>query len=157
MEKIRDNAFLQEMVDRTYDELIASGTYSYRRFVDEFDEVVARHCSRGINRQKIKFHLAVREGERYLVNRRRIDLGKRILRALLFLQFALAAEMARRNREGWSGLARSDSQENGPDAERNHSEHDCRSGTIQGRIRADYFPAPSTQPEVRSATTSTPD
>jgi hypothetical protein len=40
-ERIRDLTFLEAMVERSYDELIHSGRYSYRRFVEGFDDVVA--------------------------------------------------------------------------------------------------------------------
>ena len=46
---IRDTPRLQEMVDRTYREIAASGKYSYRSFIDRFDRVVEREIlSRGI-------------------------------------------------------------------------------------------------------------
>jgi hypothetical protein len=39
---LRDLRLLQQLTDRAYDDLVASGRYSLRRFVREFDEVVAR-------------------------------------------------------------------------------------------------------------------
>jgi hypothetical protein len=41
VERIRDLSFLEAMVERSYDDLIRSGRYSYRRFVENFDDVIA--------------------------------------------------------------------------------------------------------------------
>ncbi len=38
--RLRDDTCLQEMVDRTYDEIVASGRYSYRAFMQEVDIAV---------------------------------------------------------------------------------------------------------------------
>ena len=40
--KLKDDTFLQDMVDRTYDDLIASGRYTFQRFVEEFDDSIER-------------------------------------------------------------------------------------------------------------------
>ena len=72
--KIRDHEFLQELVDRTYDDLIASGEYSYRSFIAEFDKVVNRHCPTGTNRAKSRYRSASRRVA--IVNWRRNVLKK---------------------------------------------------------------------------------
>jgi len=43
-ERIRDLDFLEELTSRTYDDLIGSGRYSYRRFVEGFDEEIAERA-----------------------------------------------------------------------------------------------------------------
>jgi hypothetical protein len=42
VERIRDPSFLVELTDRTHAELVASGRYSLRRFVSEFDDEIER-------------------------------------------------------------------------------------------------------------------
>jgi hypothetical protein len=49
-ERIRDLTFLEAMVERSYDDLIGSGRYSYRRFVESFDEVVAARARSTVRR-----------------------------------------------------------------------------------------------------------
>jgi hypothetical protein len=49
-EAIRDDALLERMTARTYDDLIASGAYSYRRFVAAFDEAVEARAGEGRRR-----------------------------------------------------------------------------------------------------------
>jgi hypothetical protein len=45
VERIRDLPTLEAIVDRTYDDLIRSGRYSFETFVHRFDAVVAEHAS----------------------------------------------------------------------------------------------------------------
>ena len=45
IERIQDVPFLEEMTARAYDELIGSGRYSYRRFINDFDDAVAARAS----------------------------------------------------------------------------------------------------------------
>lgn len=40
VDKIRDTEFLQDMVDRNYEEFIASGKYSFKKFIEDFDRDV---------------------------------------------------------------------------------------------------------------------
>ena len=37
---LQDDDFLQEMVDRTYEDIVESGKYSYKAFISTCDEVV---------------------------------------------------------------------------------------------------------------------
>ncbi len=43
VEKLRDSCFLRSITDAAYTDLVASGRYSYRAFVRDFDAVVARY------------------------------------------------------------------------------------------------------------------
>ncbi len=43
VENLRDTEFLRNMTERAYTDLITSGRYSYRAFIDEFDEVVCQY------------------------------------------------------------------------------------------------------------------
>lgn len=45
VEKLRDDTFLQELTDRAYQEVAASGRYSYATLIRQFDEVVSRHAT----------------------------------------------------------------------------------------------------------------
>jgi hypothetical protein len=40
LQKVGDDNYLQQMVDRTYCDIIASGLYTYQRFVAEFDQEI---------------------------------------------------------------------------------------------------------------------
>ena len=44
IQKVKDNAFLKELTDRIYEDLGPSGRYSYRTFVQEFDDMLDRHA-----------------------------------------------------------------------------------------------------------------
>jgi len=47
LKALKDDDYLQQMVDRTYEEIACNPTYSYRGFASSFDEVVAReHANR---------------------------------------------------------------------------------------------------------------
>lgn len=43
VEKIKDDAFLQEMVDRNHEEFILSGAFSFKTFIEQFDSDLAHH------------------------------------------------------------------------------------------------------------------
>ena len=42
LKKIKDDDFLQNMVDRTYKDITENDKYSYKNFIKEFDEIVKR-------------------------------------------------------------------------------------------------------------------
>jgi hypothetical protein len=44
IDRIKDAAFCRRIAERAYAELIASGRYSYRVFIDRFDSLLARHA-----------------------------------------------------------------------------------------------------------------
>jgi hypothetical protein len=44
VEHVRDASFLGNLTARTYDDLIASGRYSYRRFVEDFDDAIEQRA-----------------------------------------------------------------------------------------------------------------
>lgn len=49
-QRLLDDRYLQELVDRTYDEIVGSGRYTYRGFTAEFDAIVeAEHQARVLN------------------------------------------------------------------------------------------------------------
>lgn len=81
--KIRDHVFLQDMVDRTYDDLIASGKYSYRAFIAEFDKVVDDRCRVGTNRPKTQYAIASR-------NVAAVTQRRRFVRTLPFVKSLIA-------------------------------------------------------------------
>jgi hypothetical protein len=41
-EKIRDDAFITELTQRAYNDIVMNGTYKYQDFISEFDEVIDR-------------------------------------------------------------------------------------------------------------------
>lgn len=48
VEKLRDERFMRAMIETTYRDVVASGRYAPQTFVEEFDEILARHeCERG--------------------------------------------------------------------------------------------------------------
>ncbi|MBN2298867.1 MAG: glycosyltransferase [Deltaproteobacteria bacterium] len=47
LEKLDDLEFLEEMTGKAYEDVIASGNYSYRHFIEEFDALVSRKVPRG--------------------------------------------------------------------------------------------------------------
>jgi hypothetical protein len=61
VEKVRDVKFLRELTQRAYQDLIASGAYSYRTFVREFDAVVDANASHIAKRSKSGYLRAVQE------------------------------------------------------------------------------------------------
>jgi hypothetical protein len=60
VERIRDTGFLEELVARTYDDLIASGRYSLHALVREFDSVVAERSQTMAQSKKRGFRAARR-------------------------------------------------------------------------------------------------
>jgi hypothetical protein len=60
VERVRDNAYLDELADRAYDDLVASGRYSLRSLVAEFDALFTERA-RPVGRQaKDCYHHAAR-------------------------------------------------------------------------------------------------
>ena len=61
--KLRDVKFLKAMTERAHTDIIASGQYSYRAMVAEFDDIIIRHLKPciDIRRSKIRFGLAQAE------------------------------------------------------------------------------------------------
>ena len=45
--KVADDQYLNELTSRTYDDIIASGNYSYRRFTADFDALLASFARQG--------------------------------------------------------------------------------------------------------------
>jgi hypothetical protein len=60
VERLRNTGFLEELVTRTYDDLIASGRYSLRALVREFDSLVAERSQTIAQPRKRGFHAARR-------------------------------------------------------------------------------------------------
>ena len=58
-ERIRDVPFLEEMTERAHADLIASGRYSLRRLVEQFDKVVAERSRRRASAEKPAYRRAV--------------------------------------------------------------------------------------------------
>jgi len=58
VERFRDASAMKAMIDRTYDEIIRSGRYSYRAMADQFDEVVARYGRRHRRAVRVAFPIA---------------------------------------------------------------------------------------------------
>jgi hypothetical protein len=55
---LRQPDVLQDMVDRTYDDVVASGEYSLRKFVSDFDDVLLGHAEPSGHGVGLSFHLA---------------------------------------------------------------------------------------------------
>jgi hypothetical protein len=54
-QRLLDNRYLQELVDRTYDEIVDSGRYTYRAFIAEFDAVVeTEHQARVLSQDSMR-------------------------------------------------------------------------------------------------------
>lgn len=51
-DKIKDTAYLQDMADRTYRDIIATGAYSYARFLGSFDKVISDEYQKRIGKIK---------------------------------------------------------------------------------------------------------
>ncbi len=43
--KLKDDAFLQELVDRTYTDIVKSNNYSYKTFINQVDEIISNEFS----------------------------------------------------------------------------------------------------------------
>jgi hypothetical protein len=56
--QLRDTALLEELVGRAYDDLIASGRYSLRTMIAQFDEAVAEHAPAAAQRSKHRYRRA---------------------------------------------------------------------------------------------------
>lgn len=57
-ERLQSSSFLQELVDRTYRDLIESGRYSLRTLVGEFDDVLTRRSAASARPRKIAYRRA---------------------------------------------------------------------------------------------------
>jgi hypothetical protein len=60
-ELLEDSKFLAELTDRAYNEIIASGRYSYRNFVSGVDDFLARRCPHGSRYQIMSMPAIIRE------------------------------------------------------------------------------------------------
>jgi hypothetical protein len=51
LSKLNDDTYITEITDRAYNDIIKSGKYSYRKFIDEFDQFISERVpvSRGIS------------------------------------------------------------------------------------------------------------
>lgn len=45
LSKLQDNQYLEELVNRAYDDIVASGKYSYQKFINEFDKFLSERVS----------------------------------------------------------------------------------------------------------------
>lgn len=45
LSKLQDNQYLEELVNRAYDDIVASGKYSYQKFINEFDNFLSERVS----------------------------------------------------------------------------------------------------------------
>ena len=63
VDKLRDIAFLQALIERAYEDIIASDRYSFRRFISEFDEVVTKYGTALEKRRKLGFLLVQLESK----------------------------------------------------------------------------------------------
>lgn len=61
LEKLKDDAFLNRMAQRAYQDIIRSGRYSYRRFVARIDEDMTRAIRNGTGFRLIKCLMGERE------------------------------------------------------------------------------------------------
>jgi hypothetical protein len=61
VQAIKDDGLLTSMANRAFDDLVASGQYSYRSFIREFDEIVERHATHHGSPWKHGYELAVQE------------------------------------------------------------------------------------------------
>lgn len=65
--KLRDTDFLKALTERTYNDLIDSGRYSYRAMIKEFDEIVESHLSVPIKISRPKKYFWLAQSERRVV------------------------------------------------------------------------------------------
>lgn len=61
VEKLRDHRFMRTMIETTYRDVVASGRYSPRKFVEAFDEVVARQERERGTGPTVRYHAACLE------------------------------------------------------------------------------------------------
>ncbi len=71
---LRDAPFLRSLTEQTYTDLVASGRYSHRRFVAQFDEVLDQERSDRVPASRLRYRLATVERPVALI-------GQRLLRA----------------------------------------------------------------------------
>jgi hypothetical protein len=57
--KVRDHKFLEDLTERTYEEIVASGRYSYRAFIADFDEVLEANVRARGKRGKARYAAAM--------------------------------------------------------------------------------------------------
>jgi len=58
VEKLRDDNFMNTMISRAYTDIVASKKYSYKSFIEQFDQVVARYAKPYAKSGKTRYHLA---------------------------------------------------------------------------------------------------
>ncbi len=58
VEKLRDKNFLRSITKTAYEDLVASGRYSYRSFIREFDAVLSQYGSPSGSRHKARYRLS---------------------------------------------------------------------------------------------------
>ena len=61
VEKIKDLEFLNNMVENTYNDIIASGKYSLKEFIVQFDQVINENVKIPSKRGKFFYHLSKKE------------------------------------------------------------------------------------------------
>ena len=101
-EQLRDLDRLTELTERAHEEIIASGDYSIKRFVERFDEVLDEHASqrRGRVGGKPNYEAAQRERQEALGSSEPLWRGSRFRLVRLVAKLVLALLFARR----WPGL-----------------------------------------------------
>ena len=98
IDHVRDTAYLEKLTARAHDDLIASGQYSYARFIESFDELVAERV-RGAPGRGSPRRLGLRleqlsAGRGYSISTV-YDLGRRTLLAMLGLRYAARSRALR--------------------------------------------------------------
>jgi len=68
VEKLRDLEYLQTITQRAYTDLVASGHYSYRRFIQEFDRIIEEQMQGRLVRRSTKFRYWLAQLERIVVH-----------------------------------------------------------------------------------------
>lgn len=96
VEKLRDMDFLAHMVERTYADVVISGRWSYRTFVEEFDRIVAACGWTRPQRRQVRFQFAQAERRLNLVGSALIRYGSLLPLAISTLIFALTTPVIRR-------------------------------------------------------------
>ena len=94
VEKLHDLRYLEELTRRAYDDLIASGRYSYRRFIQQFDEDMEARASSGRRGRFPRVRLRLEEastGRTYY-----ISVGYNLARALLLRYIGIKHVVRRR-------------------------------------------------------------
>jgi len=105
VERLRDIEFLRDLTERAYGDIIASGKYSYRAFIQEFDEIVSEYGRKRTEKRKVRYHLARLERplsapralvEHYLrATPLFLRVARLLLRGVIALRFALGTRALR--------------------------------------------------------------